>query len=89
MARTMLKESKLLDIFWREEVHTAIHILNIDQLKVNGEKIPYHLWKGRPTIVKHFKAFIGKYYIKREEEYLGTLQLNVQLTRVQQIMTIG
>jgi len=28
MARTMLKYSKLINIFWVQEIHTVIHILN-------------------------------------------------------------
>ena len=55
MARTMLNESKLPDIFLREVVYTTVHILNRGQLKVKGDKTPYHPWKGRPTTIKHFK----------------------------------
>ena len=32
---------------------------------------PYELWKGRSTIVKHFKVFGNKCYIKRNDENLG------------------
>jgi hypothetical protein len=42
----MLNEAKLLDIFWREAVNTAIYILNIGKIRVNGDKKPYELWKG-------------------------------------------
>ena len=58
-------------IFWREAIHTVVHILNRGQLRVNGDKTPYHMWKGKPAIVKHFKVFGNKCYIKREEEDLG------------------
>jgi transposase InsO family protein len=47
MARTMLKDSKLGDIFWVQAVHTTIHILNRGMLRSNNDKTPYELWKGR------------------------------------------
>jgi len=67
MTKTMLNESKLVDIFWGQEVHTTIHILNRGLLKSNSDKTPYELWKGRPTNVKHFRVFGSKCYIKRED----------------------
>ena len=30
----MLNDSKLSDIFWVQEVHTIVHILNIDFLEI-------------------------------------------------------
>jgi hypothetical protein len=65
MVRTMLKDSKLSDIFWVEEVLTIVHILNIVMLRSNSDKTPYELWKGRPTNIKHFRVFGSKCYIKR------------------------
>jgi hypothetical protein len=47
--------------------------LNRGQIKVNNYKTPYELWKGRPTIVKYFKVFGSKCYIKRDDEDLGKL----------------
>jgi hypothetical protein len=46
MARTMLMDSKLIDIFWTHVVHTKIHIQNRVILKNNSDKTPYELWKG-------------------------------------------
>jgi hypothetical protein len=46
MARTMLMDSKLTDIFWTHEVHTTVHIQNRVMLRNNNEKTPYELWKG-------------------------------------------
>jgi transposase InsO family protein len=43
MARTMLKDSKLGDTFWAQEVHTKVHILNRGMLKSNIDKSPYKL----------------------------------------------
>jgi hypothetical protein len=71
MARTMLNEAKLPDTFWREAVNTTIYILNRAQIRVNNNKTPYELWKGRPTTVKYFKVFGSKCYIKRNEDNLG------------------
>jgi hypothetical protein len=67
MAQTMLMDSKLTDIFSTRAVNTTIHIQNIVMLRNNNEKIPYELWKGRPTNVNHFRVFGIKCYIKRED----------------------
>jgi transposase InsO family protein len=67
MARTMLMDSKLTDIFWTPEVHTIVDIQNRVMLKNNTDKTPYELWKGRITNVKHFRVFGSKCYIKIED----------------------
>ena len=46
MARTMLMDSKLTDIFWTHAVHTSVHIQNIVMLINKNDKTPYELWKG-------------------------------------------
>jgi transposase InsO family protein len=73
MAQTMLMDSKLIDIFWTQEVHTSVHIQNRVMLKNNTDKTPYELWKGRPTNVNHFRVFGRKCYIKREYGRMGKL----------------
>jgi transposase InsO family protein len=60
MARTMLMDSKLIDIFWKQAVHITVHIQNRVMLRNNTDKTPYELWKGRPTNVKHFRVFGSK-----------------------------
>ena len=45
IARTMLMDSKLTDIFWTHAVHTIGHIQNRVMLKNINEKTPYELWK--------------------------------------------
>jgi len=45
--------------------------LNRTQIRVNNNKKPYELWKGRLAIVKYFKVFGIKCYIKRNEDNLG------------------
>jgi hypothetical protein len=64
-------DSKLKDIFWAHAVHTTVHIQNRVMIINNNEKIPYDLWKGRPTNAKHFRVFGRKYYIKREDGRMG------------------
>jgi hypothetical protein len=46
MARTMLMDSKLTNIFWTHAVHTTVHIQNRVMLRNNNEKTTYELWKG-------------------------------------------
>jgi len=77
MARTMLNEANLSDRFWREEVKTTSYILNRGKIKVNFNKIPYELWKGILKIVKYFKVFRSKFYIKRDDEELGKFDSRV------------
>jgi transposase InsO family protein len=67
MARTMLMDSKLTDIFWTQAVDTIVHIQNSVMLRNNTDTTPYELWKGRPANVKHFRVFGSKCYIKRED----------------------
>jgi hypothetical protein len=67
MARTMLMDSKLTNIFWTHAMHTTLHIQNIVMLRNTTNKTPYDLWKERPTNVKHFRVFGSKCYIKRED----------------------
>jgi transposase InsO family protein len=70
MAKTMLNDSKVSDIVWKEAVHTAVHILNRGLLITNSDKTPYELWKDRPATINYFKVFGSKCYIKRNEEKL-------------------
>jgi hypothetical protein len=71
MARTMLKDSKLSDIFREQIVHTIVHILSRGMIRSDNDKTPYEFWKGRPTNVNHFRVFGSKCYIKREDRRLG------------------
>jgi hypothetical protein len=77
MARTMLKDSKLGDIFWAHEVHKTVHILNRGMLRSNSDNTPYELWKGRPENVKHFRVFGSKCYIKTEDDKIGKFDSRV------------
>lgn len=71
MARAMLNESKIADTFWKEAVHSAVYILNRAQIRVNNDKTPYELWKGRAATVDYFRIFGSTCYIRRDEEDLG------------------
>jgi hypothetical protein len=46
MARTMLIDSKLIDIFWTHAMHTTVHIQNKVMLINNNDRMLYELWKG-------------------------------------------
>ena len=70
-ARTMLNEEKLLDVYWMEAIHTVVYILNRGQIKVNNDKNSYHLWYGRPALVKYFMLFGSKCYLETIEYDLG------------------
>jgi hypothetical protein len=43
----------------------------------NSDKTPYELWKGRIVNVKHFRVFGSKCYIKREDNGLENLILEL------------
>lgn len=50
---------------------TIVHTLNKAHLIPNCDKTPYELWHGKPKIIKHFKVFKNKCYIKNNDEKLG------------------
>jgi hypothetical protein len=71
MARTMLNDSKLSYMFWREAIHIVVNILNRCLLRTNHDKTTYELWKCGPATINYLKVFGSKCYIKRSEENLG------------------
>ena len=77
MAGSMLRDSKLRNVFWVQPVHTTIHILNIGILRNNSDKKPYELCKGRPKNVNNFRVFGSKCYIKREDGKVEKLDFRV------------
>jgi transposase InsO family protein len=78
IARTMLMDSKLTDIFWTRVVNIAVHIQKRVMLRNNNDKSPYELWKGRPANVKHFRVFGRKCYIKREDGRMENFDSRVE-----------
>lgn len=74
MARTMMIENKISDRFWKEAVHTTIHIQNRYLLRLHENKTPYELWFGRKAIVRHFKIFGSKCYIRNTKDSLSKFE---------------
>ena len=74
MARTIMNESKIVEFFWVQVVHTTVHILNKSLLRSNSGQTPYGLWKRRLANVKHFRVFGRKCYIKIIDDNLGKFQ---------------
>jgi transposase InsO family protein len=68
--RTMLNEAKIQDIYRREEMYIVVYIHSKGKLRFNYDKTPYELWYGRTTLIKHFKVFGRKCYIKRDDDNL-------------------
>jgi hypothetical protein len=74
----MLNESKFSDILRGKIMHTTVHIFNIRLIRINNDKNPYDLWKGRSTNVKHFRVFGRKCYIKREDKKIGKFDPSIE-----------
>jgi len=74
MARTMMTKNKISDRFWKEVVHTAVYIQNRCLLIPHENKTPYELWFGRKAIVRHFKIFGSKCYIRNTKDSLGKFE---------------
>jgi hypothetical protein len=77
MARTMLMDSKLTDVFWVQVVHTTIHIQNRGVLRNSSDKTPYELWKGKTKNLNHFIVLGRKCYIKIEDGRIGKFDSRV------------
>lgn len=74
IARTMLNEYNLLDIYCKEAVHTIVYTLNRVKLRVNSRMNPYELWYDKKPSVKYFKVFGSKCFIRRDEDGLGIFE---------------
>ena len=51
-----------------------MYILNTGQLSFNYDKKPYELWYGRPSLIKNFKVFGSKFYIKGDDDGLEKIE---------------
>ena len=71
MTKTMLNDSKISDIFWTQAIHNAIHTLKIGQIKLDRNMTPYEIWKHISAMVKHFRVFDSRWYIKINDGSLG------------------
>jgi hypothetical protein len=78
MARTMLMDSKLTDIFWTHAVHIAVHIQNRVMLRKNNDKTPYELWKG--STYKNLYIKVNQCSILLIENYVDDIVLEVLMT---------
>ena len=67
-ARAMLVENDVSKEFWREDVNTVVYTINKVQFKKDTKKTPYELWFGHSPIVKYFRIFGSKCYIKRDDD---------------------
>ena len=74
MARTMLIDSNLSKMFWKEAVGTVVHIQNRCLFRPHTHKTPYELWYGRTPTVKYFKVFRSKCFIKNKNENVGNFE---------------
>ena len=74
MARAMLDESRIPATFWGEAAFATITILNKTNVRVNNTQTPHKLWYGKTSIVKYFKNFGRKCYIKGIDEKLGKFE---------------
>ena len=63
MARTMLDEYKIEDIFWAEAINTACHAINRLFLHKYYKKTSYELITGNKPKVSYFRVFGCKCYI--------------------------
>lgn len=71
VARSIITRVGLPKFYQKESIHTIIYVFTRVQARENNKRTPYELWHGRIPIVKYFKIFESKCYIKRDEETLG------------------
>ena len=58
-------------------VGTTVHIQNHCLFRSHTHKTPYELWFGRKPIVKYFKVFGSKCFIKNKNTNLGKFEERV------------
>ena len=74
MARAMMDESGTPVTFWGEAAFATVVILNKTNVGVNITQTPHELWYGETHLVKYFKIFGSKCYIKNTDENLGKFE---------------
>ena len=57
IARCLLFEANLDQIFWGEAINTANYLLNLRPSKSINNKIPYEIWTGQEVNYDHLKIF--------------------------------
>lgn len=66
-ARTMMMETSLPHIYWREVVSRTIYTINRVHIKGETNKRPYELWVGNTPTIKYLRIFGSKCYIRRDD----------------------
>ena len=74
MARAMQDESGTPATFCGEATFDVVTILNQANVWVNNTQNPHELWYGKTPMVKYFKFFGSKCYIKRTDEKLDKFE---------------
>jgi len=74
MARAMLDESGTPATLWGEAPFYSNTILNKTNVWINNTQTPHELWYGKTPMVKYFKVFGSKCYIKRTDENLSKFE---------------
>ena len=74
MARTMMIEKNISYKFWKEAIQAAVHIQNRCLFRPHTHKTPYELWFGGKPIVKYFRVFGSKCFIKNKSGNLGKFE---------------
>ena len=60
-------------IIFGEKIYTQLST-HITEHESEKDKTPYELWYGIPSLVRYFKTFGSKCYIKRNEDDLGKFE---------------
>ena len=63
MARSMLNEKEVSQVFWADAMSTACYISNRAYVRKGLDKTPYELYKGRKPNINHLIIFGSKCYI--------------------------
>lgn len=66
--RAMMFENDVSKTFWREVDNTIVYIMNRVYIRKGTNKTPYELWFGHVPLVKYFRFFGSKCYIKRDDD---------------------
>ena len=63
MARSMLNEKEVSQVFWADAMSTACYISNRAYVRKGLDKTPYELYKGRKPNISHLRIFGSKCYV--------------------------
>jgi hypothetical protein len=72
MARSLLKQKGMPDVFWGETVVTAVYILNRSPTKALNGRTSYEAWHKRKSAVSHLQVF-GCLAFTKELGHIGKL----------------